>query len=198
MQRYNLDVIRMVKNEGFLLMIDDKSHDIRAEVASFVEMYEASGADILTIHASGGSRMLKDAMTAAQKMQIFGVTLLTSLGDIECEEVYTTNPKKTVLRLMNLVETADLHGSVCAPHDLSWIRAGGIEVAGRVRMCPDIRDPNTPVAGDDQNLNRALTPYEAGAQGVGLMVVGRWISQAENPGEVAAHIEEDFMRGKTA
>lgn len=197
-QSYNLDVMHMVKNEGFLLMVDDKSHDIRAEAASFVEMYETAGTDILTIHASGGSKMLRDAMAATQKMKLFGVTLLTSMDEVECHEVYGNSSKDTVLRLMGLVETANLHGSVCAPRDISWIRDEGIDVGARVRMCPGIRDPNVPISGDDQNLNRSLTPFEAGKANIGLMVIGRPISQSENPGDTAARFEEDFMRGKTA
>lgn len=193
---YGDDVIKKVKEYGFLVMIDDKSHDIRFEVKSFVEMYEAAGADILTVHASGGSRMLSDAVKAAQKMQIFGVTLLTSLEEQDCVEVYTTDPEPTVIRLMKLVEGAGCHGSVCAPRDLAWIRNSGISISARERLCPGIRDPDVPVEGDDQNLNRALTPYEAGAAGVSLMVVGRFISQSSDPTGVAERIEADFQKGK--
>ncbi len=195
MMKFGYNVISEVKEHGFLVMIDDKSHDIRVEVASFVQMYEEAGADILTIHASGGSEMLAGAVAVACKVQIFGVTLLTSLEDYECEAVYTTNPEGTVTRLMGLVENAGCHGSVCAPRDLAWIEKAGIKLDARVRMCPNIRDGNIPIKGDDQNLNRALTPFEAATKDVDLMVIGRWISQSKDSAGEAEKIEADFQAG---
>ena len=196
--KFGFDVIKTVKEAGFLVMIDDKSHDIRVEVASFVEMYEEAGADILTIHASGGPRMLADAVAAAQKVKIFGVTLLTSLDDWECNEVYVTDPQPTVVRLMQHVEDAECHGSVCAPRDLKWIAEADIDVGARDRLCPNIRDPEVPIKGDDQNLNRSLTPSEAGAGHVTLMVIGRMLKDATNPGVMAELIEAEFIEGRQA
>lgn len=195
-QRFGYDVIRHAKNRNHLVMIDDKSYDIPVETASFVRMYEDSGADILTIHASAGRRALEEVMKAAVHIKIFGVTLLTSFPDWECKEIYVTEPKETVLRLMNLVEAVGLHGSVCAPRDLRWVAEDGVDLGARERLCPGIRDPREPVKDDDQNLARTLAPYEAKAAGVSIMVIGRPLKNAAKPGDVADMFQRQFEIGK--
>lgn len=195
------NLIDQLKQDGHGVMMDNKGYDIGTEIAEFVQSYEAIGMDILTIHASGGPVMLKKAMAAVtlgSQLRIFGVTLLTSIEDWEVPEIYVTKPRETLLRLMHQVETAKCHGSVCAPRDLNWMREDGIPQDARTRLCPGIRDSNKPVSGDDQNLNRSMTPYEAGQQRVDLMVIGRQLSQAADPAGEADQIQEQFLAGKEA
>ena len=195
------DLIAHLKSDGHGVMLDDKSHDIATEVAEFVGSYAACGVDILTVHASGGPNMLKTAVGAAKgtTLNIFGVTLLTSIQDWEVPKIYVSKPTATLLRLMGQVVDANCHGSVCAPRDLNWMRRySAINLKARTRLCPGIRDPNKPIGNDDQNLNRSLTPFEAGQLGINLMVIGRQISQSPDPAGEAELVQEQYLAGKEA
>lgn len=197
-KNFGVDVLREIKMAGFLAMVDAKIADTPFTAKESVEMYENDGADIITVKASDGRHVLEEAVHAAKHARIFGVTLLSSSDEEATMRVYRTDVKHALIRLAQIVEDAECHGSVSAPRDLIWMQQAGIDLSARVRMCPNIRSENSAIPGDDQNKDRGLPPSEAAALGADLIVVGRPIRSAEDPREMANRIEEEFRKGKAS
>ena len=167
------------------VFLDLKLHDIPVQVAGAVAAAAATGASLLTVHASGGPEMVRRAVDAAgNRVTILAVTVLTSLDDDDLERVGLAGPpEKAVLRLAELALDAGAPGLVCSPHETAHLRErfGPRSEGGPLLVVPGIRPR---AAGDDQK--RTLTPHDALAAGADLIVVGRPVTEAASPG-AAAH-----------
>lgn len=169
------------------IFLDLKLHDIPATVAGAVaSAVEAIEPDFLTIHSSGGPAMLKAAIDAARgsRTKILGVTVLTSLDD---EDLAAVGQKTPVLdQVVQLARTglhAGLDGFICAPTDAATLRA----TIGRapILMVPGIRPA---WAAGTQDQKRVLTPAQAIALGADHLVIGRPLTQADDPAEAARKV----------
>lgn len=170
------EVIRWLKNYVHRVWVDAKLHDIPNTVALRAKALKNAGADILTVHASGGI----DMMNAAREhgpAEVYGVTVLTSLNDEQALEIYCRFVEEEVLRLARLVNVTGLNGLVCSPNELEPIRLdSGIRPSIKL-VTPGIRSAGAH-AGDQQ---RIATPGLAIRNGASLLVIGRPITQAQNP-----------------
>lgn len=180
-----LDVVRMAGRKIFL---DLKFHDIPNTVAQAVEAAGALGVDFITIHTQGGVEMMRAARAAAQKCprppRILGVTLLTSIGEesLRNELTVTQDASSYVRHLAGLARDAGLDGIVCSAADLPAVKPhlpASFEI-----ITPGIRPAGT--AAHDQK--RIATPAEAIKNGATLLVLGRAITGAVNPGDAARAI----------
>ncbi|GGO08597.1 orotidine 5'-phosphate decarboxylase [Iodidimonas muriae] len=167
------------------LFIDLKFHDIPNTVAGAMRSIMQLNPAILTVHAGGGLAMMRAAADSAAdtasklgvKMPwLVAVTVLTSLdaGDLDVLGIEGST-HKVVARLARLAEKAGLDGVVCAPHEISTTRS----VAGQdfKLVVPGIRPRGTD-AGDQK---RVMTPKEAVETGATVIVVGRPITQSDDP-----------------
>jgi orotidine-5'-phosphate decarboxylase len=142
---------------------------------------------MLTVHASGGSKMLKAAVDAAgqsdAKPMVLAVTVLTSLSDSDLQEVGVSgNVLTQVLRLGVLARSAGCGGVVASAHEARELRrelGDGFEI-----VTPGVR-PTGAAVGDQV---RVLTPAEAIQAGATRLVVGRPITEASNPADAAQQI----------
>lgn len=177
------------------VFLDVKYHDIPNTVAGAVRAAAGLGVKIINIHASGGGEMLRRAAGALNdaglsdtaRPKLIGVTVLTSLDASDLTAVGQPGPvHDQVARLAKLTADCGLDGVVCAPGEVSELRhSHGDEF---LLVVPGIR-PSW-AATDDQK--RVTTPRQAVTLGSDVMVIGRPITQAEDPAAAAALIAEEL------
>ena len=177
------DGIAAVARLGFPIFLDLKLHDIPNTVASAMRALAPLEPAIVTVHAAGGRAMLEQAKAAAPpKTRVVAVTVLTSLDAEDLRSAGVAgSPAEQVERLAALARESGLDGIVCS----------GAEVASAHRawpagflVVPGVR-PEGSGAGDQK---RVITPRAARDAGASVLVIGRPITQAEDPVEAARAI----------
>ncbi|WP_027135736.1 orotidine-5'-phosphate decarboxylase [Geminicoccus roseus] len=176
--------VRAVASEGLPVFLDLKLHDIPNTVAGAVRSALVAEPAMLTLHASGGSAMLRAAVEAKRQAGssswLLAVTVLTSLDDTDLGAMgIAGDTGAQVERLARLAVEAGVDGLVCSPHEIARLRR--VVPAGIKLVVPGIRPPGS--AGDDQK--RVMSPAEALAAGADVLVVGRPITGAADPASAA-------------
>lgn len=167
------------------VFLDLKLHDIPTTVERAAERLAALDVGLVTVHASGGTDMVRAAVEGlGDAGQVLAVTVLTSLSDADLAEVNAPPAATQVPALSHLAVTAGAPGLVCAPRDLAAVRA-------TVGAAPLLVTPGIRLAGSSEDDHaRAATPVTAVAAGADLLVIGRPITRAADPvaavGEIAA------------
>ena len=173
---------RLVKDAGAHLFLDLKFHDIPNQVQGSVRSALALGADLLTLHASGGPSMLRAARLAADEANrddviLVGVTVLTHFSENEFNSIFGSKRKleESVLALAKIAQAAGMNGVVASAQELPIIK----HALGRdfIVVTPGIRLPGA--SKDDQT--RVVTPEQAIKDGADYIVVGRPITAAKDP-----------------
>jgi orotidine-5'-phosphate decarboxylase len=180
--RLGATVVEQVRQvSGCAIFLDLKLHDIPNTVAGAARAVGDLAPELLTVHASGGAAMVRAAVEALPVTKVTGVTVLTSLADSDLADVGLRGPApEAVLRLARLAVGAGARALVCSPQEVAAVRA---EVGpGVTLVTPGVR-PAGSAAGDQA---RVATPERALADGADLLVVGRPITGAPDPGEAAA------------
>jgi orotidine-5'-phosphate decarboxylase len=186
------DIVKRVRDTGASVFLDLKFHDIPNTVAKAVASAVRLDVQMLTVHTSGGSEMMRAAEESARQTAqqagrnaplVLGVTVLTShdaatLAEIGCE----ANVGKQVERLALLAAKSGLRGLVCSPLEIVALRQ--ILPAAMQLVTPGIRTGAE--KSDDQK--RTLTPREAMQAGANWLVIGRPIYAAPNPRAAAEAI----------
>ncbi len=175
-------------SEGTGIFLDLKFHDIPNTVAKAVGSAVALGVDMLTIHLSGGGAMMGAALDAMGESGavLLGVSVLTSHTDATLRETgVESETVEQVARLVGLGYARGLRGFVASPHEVRALRAAfGDEVR---LVVPGVRPSwGEAPAGDDQQ--RIMMPGEAAAAGADYLVIGRPITQHEDPALAAEWI----------
>lgn len=184
-------IVRDLVACGRRVFLDLKFHDIPNTVAAAVAAAARLKVSMLTVHASGGSRMLTAATEAAaasaSKPMVLGVTVLTSFRDADVQEVgFSGGVLDNVLRLAALARGCGCGGIVTSAKEAAEVRH---ELgAGFAIVTPGVR-PAGSEAGDQA---RVVTPAEAIASGASHIVVGRPITSAANPQAAARAIVEEM------
>ncbi|HEU0102024.1 MAG TPA: orotidine-5'-phosphate decarboxylase [Mycobacteriales bacterium] len=166
---------------GREVFLDLKLHDIPNTVAGAAGAVAPLRPRFLTVHAAGGADMVRAAVEAAPEVTITAITVLTSLSDADLAAVGLAGPAlDAVRRLAALAVGAGAGALVCSPREVAAVRA---EVGpGIVLITPGVR-PAGSAPGDQA---RVATPQQALADGADLLVVGRPITGADDPGAAAA------------
>jgi len=185
-------VVRELVESGKDVFLDLKFHDIPNTVAGGVRSAVALGISMLTVHAAGGSAMLRAAMEAARQAPtpptVLAVTVLTSLSDADLQETGVARRSRDhALVLATLAQKCGCDGVVASPHEARLIRQD--MGAGLVIVTPGIR-PAGSAKGDQARLN---TPAEAIAAGADYLVVGRPITGAADPRGAAEAIVAEIQ-----
>ena len=190
------DAVRVIVDSGLKVFLDLKFHDIPNTVAGSVGAAVATGASIINVHASGGLDMMRAAGEAAvegaerlgvAKPIVVAVTVLTSMDSLDLDMVGQHGPvDEQVMRLARLTKDAGLDGVVCSPAETAAVR----DTCGEnfVRIVPGIR-PSW-AARDDQK--RITTPRQALDAGATYLVIGRPITQSDDPVEAAFRIAAEM------
>jgi orotidine-5'-phosphate decarboxylase len=172
-------VCEVVKRAGAKLFLDLKFHDIPNTVRGAVKNALAAGADMMTLHASGGPTMLHAARETVENANrpdaiLVAVTVLTHLSEAEWNATFGGKGRveDTVVSLARMARKAGMNGVVASAKELPAIkRALGREC---VVVTPGIRLPESGT--DDQT--RVVTPEQAVRDGADFLVVGRPITAA--------------------
>ena len=176
------DIVARVRDCGADVFLDFKFHDIPNTVAGGVKCAAALGARLITVHAAGGSMMLRAAVKAAgeqSKVGILGVTVLTSLTGPEVAESWGReaglDPAAEVLRLAGLVAASGAHGIVCSGQEAAAVRARHGETLAL--LIPGVR----PAGEATQDQARVVTPTQAVQAGASYLILGRAVTGSSDP-----------------
>ncbi len=184
------------------VFLDLKLHDIPNTVAGATRSCAQSGAAWLTLHALGGPAMIRGAREALStqtmipggpQVRLLAVTLLTHHTGNDLEAIgLDADAQAGAVRLATLAQEAGADGCVCSPEEVAALR----EAMGEdfVLVTPGIRPEGAPL-GDQA---RTATPFEAVRDGADILVVGRPIRTAPDPGRVASDILSEIEKGLAA
>jgi len=168
---------------NFGLFADPKFHDIpntvRNRVGNLIStLYH--NIDFLTVHASGGVPMMRAAVEAVEFIgcgtNILAVTVLTSLGEDQCNLTFGAPVKAKVLQFARNALVARAHGIVCSGKELEFL-AGFPELDNLIKVVAGIRFAK----GDEHDQARVMTPGKAIKLGADYLVIGRTITNADDP-----------------
>lgn len=189
------ELARALVGAGKRVFLDLKLHDIPNTVAGAVRAAADLGVSLLTVHASGGARMMRAAVDAAregaagpsgdaasapddERLRLLAVTVLTSLSAPELGQAWGREPPdvaREVLRLARDAAEAGVDGVVASPLEAAAVRA---EVPGDfLIVTPGIR----PAGADAHDQRRIATPADAVRAGATHLVLGRAVTRAPDP-----------------
>ena len=194
-------IVHEIVDAGGRVFLDLKFHDIPHQVAGSARAAAKLGVSMFTIHAGGGSEMMRravdavvDAAASGQHPQpaIVAVSVLTSIDAAALQQIgMGSDPTESVLRLVKLAEDAKVDGVVASPKEAEAIRSvvtrpDFLIVTPGIRPLESLKDHSLPAVREDQK--RVATPAAALAAGADYLVVGRPITQASDPGHAARAI----------
>ncbi|MBI3255983.1 MAG: orotidine-5'-phosphate decarboxylase [Candidatus Andersenbacteria bacterium] len=166
-------LIRSLKELKADVFLDEKFHDIPTTVGNTAAVMLNLGVWMFNVHASGGLEMMKRAVAAAKgKCKVFAVTVLTSMDDRDCEEVYGAAVMPTVRKFALFAKKAGVDGIICAPWEVPALKAEP-DLVGLQYITPSIR----PTWYETNDQKRAATPREAIQMGADYLVIGRPLLQ---------------------
>lgn len=193
-----IELVELLKEAGHSIFLDLKLHDIPNTVKSGMKVLAQSGVDMVNVHASGGLTMMEEAKAGLEAGSVgsktpilIAVTQLTSTSQEELnnEQKIQGSIEDSVLNYAQLTEKAGLDGVVCSPLESKLIKENTAEAF--MTVTPGIR--LTSESDDDQH--RITTPRDAAINGSTYIVVGRPITQAENPSEAYKYILTEWQAG---
>ncbi|NOU24599.1 MAG: orotidine-5'-phosphate decarboxylase [Methylotenera sp.] len=188
--------VEQLTHANFGVFLDLKFHDIPNTVAKACSAASNLGVWMLNVHASGGLEMMQAAQQAIQntnsKPLLIAVTVLTSMNQHSLNQIGIQTELTThVLNLAKLTKLAGLDGVVCSALEANMLRLQfGDDFC---LVTPGIRPAN--VNQDDQS--RVVTPADALKNGSSYLVIGRPITQAENPQKALEAIYNECISAKT-
>ena len=192
-------IVRDILAHDSKVFLDLKFHDIPHQVAGAARSAAELGVSLFTIHASGGSEMMRRAVDSVNEVAakggaraaVLAISVLTSLDATILAQIgVTSTPSESVLRLVKLAEASGVDGVVASPQEIETIRQA-VSKPEFLVVTPGIR-PSTNEPGDQK---RVATPAAAIAAGASYLVVGRPITGAPDPLAAAHAIVEEMQQG---
>ncbi|GAA6152081.1 orotidine-5'-phosphate decarboxylase [Pseudoteredinibacter isoporae] len=184
-------VVEALMKRDFDVFLDLKFHDIPNTCAKAVKAAADLGVWMVNVHASGGQRMMEAARNELLNFTappiLIAVTVLTSMDADDLAGLgVMVSPQEQVLKLAKLAQSSGMDGVVCSAQEAASLRAqAGSDFC---LVTPGIRPAGS--AANDQR--RIVTPRQALDSGSHYLVIGRPITQAENPAEACAAILSDI------
>lgn len=172
-------LVNLLKQNGLRVFADAKLYDIPQTVTHSLNLLDAGGSDIITVHCS--AKYKPDNVDASK---IAGVTVLTSLNEDDCKNIYNSELNDVILHLATYADIFEYGYIVCSPQDLELLKELKIK-----KICPGVRPDWYKLKHDQQ---RVMTPQEAINKGVDLIVIGRPITKAENRIDALLRLNEDL------
>lgn len=182
------------KNTDNEIFLDLKLLDIPKTVERSVRIVSGFNVRFLTVHAQDIKTLEAAVKGADGKVDILGVTVLTSLGESDLKEqglenVYVKSPLELVKKRAELAFLSGCRGVICSPLEASFVKkdfgTDFLAVTPGIRMSHNLNDDQT----------RTADPFTAVKNGADYIVVGRPIKNAENPGSEAEKIALEIERG---
>lgn len=171
-------LLEKLMQRNFEIFLDLKFHDIPNTVANACKVAANLGVWMVNVHAFGGRNMLLAARNAlpSESTKLIAVTLLTSMGSEDLKDIgLNSSPQEIVQRLALLANECGLDGVVCSPLETKTLRQ--IITNKFYLVTPGIR----PSDGQLDDQQRVSTPAQAIKNGSDYLVIGRPITQANDP-----------------
>lgn len=191
-------ILKALKARDKRIFLDLKLHDIPNTMAGACRAAGRYGVDLLTVHASAGKAALQAAQTAAVEgaqaagcaaPRVIAVTLLTSIGErsLSAELQISATVNDYTQQMLRLAQASGLGGAVCSPQEAASLR----KICGDDfwLVCPSVR-PTWAQKGDQQ---RPMTPLQAIHAGAHYLVIGRPITQSDDPAAAFERICEEMV-----
>ena len=171
------EAIKKFKNKNVKIFLDLKLKDIPNTVYKAIKSLKDISPDYLTIHATGGEKMMKAAKKAQsetnKKMKILAVTILTSLTNKDLKKMGSNTTIQTqVQKLAQTARLAKIHGIVCSAHEITKVK--------KVSKNFEIVVPGIRISNKVQDQKRVMSPNQALKLGATHLVIGRDITKG-NP-----------------
>ena len=167
--------LRHASSQGFKIFLDLKLHDIPNTVYETIIGFNDCKIDMLTVHLSGGEKMLRKAMLAGKSIntKVIGVSMLTSLEEEDSLTLFGNTVEDQINNLFKIAVKVNIDGIVCSPHELEI--ANTMLGSHSIKITPGIRD----ITIEDDQV-RTMSAKEAIERGSTFLVIGRPITQAED------------------
>ena len=167
--------LKHVSSRGFKIFLDLKLHDIPNTVYETIIGFNDCKIDMLTVHLSGGEKMLRKAMLAGKSIntKVIGVSMLTSLEEEDSLTLFGNTVEDQIKNLFQIAVKVNIDGIVCSPHELEI--ANTMLGSHSIKITPGIRD----ITVEDDQV-RTMSAKEAIERGSTFLVIGRPITQAED------------------
>ena len=187
-------IVREIKERGHKIFLDLKLHDIPNTVKSAMKVLSRLDVDMCNLHAAGASAMMKGAIEGLTREDgtrpiLIAVTQLTSTDaeTLKNELLIDVPMAETVMSYAKNAADCGLDGVVCSPLEAALVK----EKCGEnfMTVTPGIRFADSAV-GDQK---RIMTPEKAGKSGCDYIVVGRPITQADDPVAAYRRAMKDFL-----
>jgi orotidine-5'-phosphate decarboxylase len=192
--RYGPEAVASIRGASAVdVFLDLKLHDIPATVARAASAVARLRPTLLTVHAAAGPAAIRAAVQAAPDTRIVAVTVLTSLSDADLVRIGMVGPVGDAVRRLALLSVeAGASGLVCSPQEVAAVRS---EVGTQITLItPGVR----PAGAEAHDQARVATPEQALCSGADLLVIGRPITGAADPGAAAAAIAAALRRAEVA
>jgi len=181
----SVGVSKIIDQTGAQIFLDLKLHDIPHTVSGAAKAIASLQPKFLTVHASGGTAMIKAAADAVPNVAVTAVTILTSLSEGDLFEIgYASPALESAVALAKLSVGAGAKAIVCSPLETAAIRSAIGEAP--IIITPGVR-PLSEMGRDDQV--RTMTPADAISAGANYVVIGRPITNAWSDGASAMTIK---------
>lgn len=186
-------LVEQLQQQDFEVFLDLKFHDIPNTVAKAVLAAARMGVWMVNVHASGGAEMMQTTQAALRakgghQPLLIAVTVLTSMdaAGLKATGIDQT-PAQRVLSLAHLSQNSGFDGVVCSAQESAMLKA---ELGQDFKLVtPGIR-PSFAATGDQK---RIMTPAQAMRAGSDYLVIGRPITQAEEPMRALELIEQELI-----
>src|SRR5689334_2993785 len=195
-------IIRDIIARDARVFLDLKFHDIPHQVAGAARSAAELGVSLFTIHASGGSEMMRRAVDAVAEVEarsgvrsaVLAISVLTSMDAITLAQIgVSSSPTESVLRLVKLAEAVSVDGVVASAQEIELIR-GAVTNPNFLVVTPGIR----PADNEPGDQKRVTTPAAAIAAGASYLVVGRPITAAADPVAAAHRIVAEMQHAEVS
>ncbi|MGF2615589.1 orotidine-5'-phosphate decarboxylase [Rossellomorea vietnamensis] len=189
-------IIEELKKMNHRIFLDLKLHDIPNTVGRAMKGLAQLEIDLINVHAAGGVQMMEHALnglvqgtpSGKERPMLISVTQLTSTSEEQMKKEQLINQPliNSVLHYAKISMEAGLDGVVCSPHEAAAIR----ELSGEdfLRVTPGIR-----LLGDaTQDQKRIASPSQARQLGSSAIVVGRSITEADDPAKAYLKVKSEW------
>lgn len=184
------DLIGEIHQRGLRVFTDLKLCDIPETLSIDGLLLREASPELLTVMCSTGAAAMQALKEQLPNTELLGVTALTSLTEQDTYTMFSCSPENAVIKFARIAYGSGVNGLISSPKEVASLR----EIFGD-RMTintPGIRPNWASVAKDDQNPDRIMTPFKAIKAGADRIVIGRPITQANDPLEAVMRTLEEI------
>lgn len=180
-------LIKRLKKKGYQIFLDLKLHDIPNTITNGIKSLSRLGVDFISLHCANGSEALKRASNVKGMSKLLGITVLTSFDEktLKTELHINKKLKDVVESFAKMASDSSIDGLVCSVEEAKLIKLINPNL---IVVCPGIR-----FNVDQQDQKRIATPTKAKEAGADYIVVGREITQSEDPYKTYQEIKGAFI-----